>query len=75
MTGRALILVTALAGVGALALTFGWGALPLYVWNASASVPVGLYRLQSTGEPYRLKFFETPPCCAQHRSPDRHQNR
>lgn len=50
MTGRMHVLVATLAGVGALALTFGRGALPLYVWNASASVPVGLYRLQSTGE-------------------------
>jgi conjugative transfer signal peptidase TraF len=50
MTGRAYVLVATLAGVGALAFTFGRGALPLYLWNASASVPVGLYRLQSTGE-------------------------
>lgn len=61
MTGRALILVTALAGVGALALTFGWGALPLYVWNASASVPVGLYRLQSTGERYVPELVAVMP--------------
>ena len=57
MTGRALILVTALAGVGALALTFGWGALPLYVWNASASVPVGLYRLVALMPPEPLAIF------------------
>jgi conjugative transfer signal peptidase TraF len=52
MTGRAHVLVATLAGVGALALAFSKGVLPLYVWNASASVPVGLYRLQSTGERY-----------------------
>jgi type IV secretory pathway protease TraF len=43
MIGRTQVFMAMLAGVGALALTFGRGALPLYVWNASASVPVGLY--------------------------------
>jgi conjugative transfer signal peptidase TraF len=61
MTGRALVLVATLAGVGALALTFGRGVLPLYVWNASASVPVGLYRLQSTGERYITELVVVLP--------------
>lgn len=61
MTGRAHVLVATLAGVGALALTFGRGALPLYVWNASASVPVGLYRLQSTGERYITELVAVMP--------------
>ena len=61
MTGRAYVLVATLAGVGALAFTFGRGALPLYVWNASASVPVGLYRLQSTGERYVPELVAVMP--------------
>jgi conjugative transfer signal peptidase TraF len=61
MTGRAQVLVATLTGVGALALTFGRGALPLYVWNASASVPVGLYRLQSTGERYITELVAVMP--------------
>ncbi|MDP2333552.1 MAG: S26 family signal peptidase [Reyranella sp.] len=61
MTGRPHVLVATLAGVGALALTFGSGALPLYVWNASASVPVGLYRLQSTGERYITELVAVLP--------------
>jgi len=61
MTGRAYVLVATLAGVGALAFTFGRGALPLYLWNASASVPVGLYRLQSTGERYITELVAVLP--------------
>lgn len=61
MTGRAHVLVATLAGVGVLALTFGRGALPLYLWNASASVPVGLYRLQSTGERYITELVAVLP--------------
>jgi len=61
VTGRAHVLVATLAGVGALALTFGRGALPLYVWNASASVPVGLYRLQATGERYITELVVVLP--------------
>lgn len=61
MTGRAHVLVATLAGVGALALTFGRGALPLYVWNTSASVPVGLYRLQSTDERYVTELVAVLP--------------
>ncbi len=61
MTGRTRVLVTMLAGVGALALTFGRGGPPFYVWNASASVPVGLYRLQSTGERYITELVAVLP--------------
>lgn len=61
MTGRAQILVTALAGVGVLALTLGSSWLPLYLWNASASVPVGLYRLQSTDQRYVTELVAVLP--------------
>jgi len=46
VTARRSILVCVLSGVGVLALGCGYGHAPLYMWNASASVPLGLYRLQ-----------------------------
>lgn len=61
MTDRAQLLVAMMASVGALAWTFGGTALPLYMWNASASVPVGLYRLQSTDERYVSELVAVMP--------------
>jgi conjugative transfer signal peptidase TraF len=61
MIGRARILVTTLAGVGLLAFTFGSHPLPLYMWNASASVPIGLYRLQSTDQRYVTELVAVLP--------------
>jgi conjugative transfer signal peptidase TraF len=61
MIGRTHALVAMLASVGALALTFGRAAPPLYMWNASASVPVGLYRLQSTDERYVSELVAVMP--------------
>lgn len=61
MTGRMRVLVTTLAGVGLLAFTFGSHPLPLYMWNASASVPVGLYRLQSTDQRYVTELVAVLP--------------
>ncbi len=48
MTERRSTLACALAGVGALALACSQGHTPIYMWNASASVPLGLYSLHST---------------------------
>lgn len=46
MTGRMKTL-TSTFGVGAaLVATIALEPLPLYIWNASASVPIGLYRLR-----------------------------
>lgn len=61
MTGRAPILITALAGVGILLVTFGLGRHPLYLWNGSASVPRGLYRLQLAGERYVSELVAVMP--------------
>ncbi|TBR21726.1 MAG: S26 family signal peptidase [Reyranella sp.] len=61
MIGRTHALVAMLASVGAVALTFGTAAPPLYMWNASASVPVGLYRLQSTDERYVFELVAVVP--------------
>lgn len=61
MTGRTRVLVTMLVGIGLLEFTFGTHPLPLYLWNASASVPVGLYRLQSTDQRYVNELVAVMP--------------
>lgn len=61
MNGRKRVLVGMLAGVGILALSAGKGALPLFMWNASASVPVGLYRLQSIDKLYAAELVVVVP--------------
>lgn len=43
MTGCAGTLVVTIIGVASLALTMGLKPGPRFVWNASASVPIGLY--------------------------------
>jgi conjugative transfer signal peptidase TraF len=47
MTAR-LATVLATCGTAVAALSTIQGAPPLYIWNASASVPIGLYRVQRT---------------------------
>jgi conjugative transfer signal peptidase TraF len=49
MNGRCATILTALGAVGLLFSTIG-GAPPRYIFNASDSVPVGLYRIQSAGQ-------------------------
>jgi conjugative transfer signal peptidase TraF len=61
MTGRARILVTALSGASVLTLALGPSRLPIYLWNASASVPLGLYRLQATRERYVTELVAVMP--------------
>ncbi|UFX46449.1 MULTISPECIES: S26 family signal peptidase [Bradyrhizobium] len=46
MTGRLKTLATSFVAAAALAATIALEPLPLYIWNASASVPIGLYRLR-----------------------------
>ncbi|WP_038936979.1 S26 family signal peptidase, partial [Bradyrhizobium japonicum] len=45
MTGRLMMLAVTIGVAAALIGTIVLGPLPLYIWNASASVPIGLYRL------------------------------
>lgn len=45
MSARCATIFTAIAATGLLLSTLG-GATPHYIWNASNSVPIGLYRLQ-----------------------------
>jgi len=49
MNGRVAILLTTLGAAAAVLSTIGAKSTTRYVWNASASVPVGLYRVQPTG--------------------------
>ena len=46
MTNRAITLVTMVAAVAVLATMMGPKAAPRFVWNASESVPTGLYHVQ-----------------------------
>lgn len=47
MTGRLETLTATFGAAAALVATLVLEPLPLYIWNASASVPIGLYRLRS----------------------------
>jgi conjugative transfer signal peptidase TraF len=61
MTGRATTLLLT-AGAAALALsTIVARPAKRYVWNASGSVPVGLYRLQPTGNLFVMQLVAVQP--------------
>jgi conjugative transfer signal peptidase TraF len=47
---RRLWIILAMCGATALAVWPVDNSFPLYIWNASESVPVGLYRLQEVGQ-------------------------
>jgi len=47
MTRRMLFAVIASAAVATVALTAPWKHAPVLVWNASASVPIGLYSVRT----------------------------
>ncbi|MCK1452430.1 S26 family signal peptidase [Bradyrhizobium sp. 35] len=46
MTRRLIMLITTFVVAAALVTTIVLEPLPLYIWNASASVPIGLYQLR-----------------------------
>jgi conjugative transfer signal peptidase TraF len=46
------MLAITLGSVGVLALAFSTDRPPFYIWNASASVPLGLYSLQQSNTRY-----------------------
>jgi conjugative transfer signal peptidase TraF len=48
MTSRLKTLTVTFGAAAALVGTIALEPLPLYIWNASASVPIGLYRLRPT---------------------------
>ena len=49
MTGHVMKLLTTLAAAAAVLSSVGERSVPWYLWNASQSVPIGLYRLRPTG--------------------------
>ena len=49
MTGRVVTLLTTLGAATVVLSTIGAKPVPQYLWNASESVPIGLYRLRPTG--------------------------
>jgi conjugative transfer signal peptidase TraF len=49
VTGRLVTLLTMLGTETVLLSTIGMKPVPQYLWNASGSVPIGLYRLRPTG--------------------------
>jgi conjugative transfer signal peptidase TraF len=46
MTGHSVTLVAMIAGVAVVSSTIGTKPVPWWVWNASESVPIGLYSVQ-----------------------------
>jgi conjugative transfer signal peptidase TraF len=50
MTGRSATLVLMVIGVAVEALTMGAKPMPRFVWNASESVPLGLYSVEPVGK-------------------------
>ena len=44
------ILAAALSSAGVIILTAFWRPAPLLIWNASASVPIGLYAVRPAGQ-------------------------
>lgn len=61
MIRRAGVLLTALTAVGIMALTIHPNSHRLLLWNASASVPLGLYFLQSTDTRYIAELVAVMP--------------
>lgn len=51
MTARQVTMATMLAGSALIALPVYTGDAPHVIWNASASIPIGLYRVLETGTP------------------------
>jgi conjugative transfer signal peptidase TraF len=61
MTGRLKTLVAMLAGAAAVIAPNVLGSTPLYVWNVSESVPIGLYRLQSADNLFVTELVALQP--------------
>ncbi|MBI2713295.1 MAG: S26 family signal peptidase [Rhizobiales bacterium] len=55
------ILAITVSSVGVLALAFGTNRPPLYIWNASASVPLGLYSLHPSNTRYIGELVAVAP--------------
>ena len=60
MNGRLAHLLTTLGAAAALLFTVG-GRSTHYIWNASESVPIGLYRLRPTGNLFVTELVAVEP--------------
>lgn len=61
MTCRLKTLIVMLGGTAALFAPIVLDAAPLYVWNASESVPIGLYRLQPADDLFITELVAVQP--------------
>jgi conjugative transfer signal peptidase TraF len=61
MNGRVATLLTTLATTAVVLSTFGTKPAAHYIWNASESVPIGLYRIQPTGRLFVTKLVAVEP--------------
>lgn len=61
MTGRLKTLAATFAVASALIATIVLEPLPLYIWNASASVPIGLYRLRPADQFQVIQLVAVQP--------------
>ena len=61
VTGRVAMLLTTLAAAVLVACTIAAERAPRYIWNASESVPIGLYRLRPTGQLFATELVAVEP--------------
>src|SRR6266702_8103201 len=61
MNGRFSTLATMLGGIAVLVATVVAEPVPLYVWNASESVPLGLYRLRPADKLFVTELVAVQP--------------
>jgi conjugative transfer signal peptidase TraF len=59
--GRATIFLTTLAAAALVVGTTAANRTPRYIWNASASVPIGLYRLQRADPLFATELVAVAP--------------
>ena len=61
MTPRNRTLALAMGAVAILTATIAVQPSPIYIWNSSASVPVGLYRVRPAGNHYVTELLAVRP--------------
>lgn len=61
MTGRVGILLTTLGAAAILLSSIAAKRATCYIWNASASVPIGLYRLRPAGRLFATELVAVEP--------------
>ena len=61
MTGRVMTLLTALLAATAVLSSIAARPVPRFLWNASESVPIGLYRLQPTDRLFVTELVAIEP--------------